>query len=148
MPFEHCKVCKKCCHVDPGYPSLEVPLLAAEQKRWKQLVIDTSCRFLGASGCDLGSAKPFACEQYPLSYDPDQNRYYFDADCPLFERYQDELRVDGSQAQEHFERIRNRIDALRQRRSTFLARNFALDTDYFELVPLEVPQKLIGPTKT
>jgi Fe-S-cluster containining protein len=75
VPFEHCKVCRKCCHIDEGYPALEIPLLAPEKKQWTRLVIESQCTFLGQEGCSLGDNKPFACEQYPLSFDPKQERY-------------------------------------------------------------------------
>ena len=32
MPFEYCAECQRCCHVDTGYPSLEITLTAAEIK--------------------------------------------------------------------------------------------------------------------
>ncbi|MFZ9465733.1 MAG: YkgJ family cysteine cluster protein [Burkholderiaceae bacterium] len=142
MPFEHCKVCRKCCHIDEGYPALEIPLLAPEKKQWTRLVIESQCTFLGHEGCSLGDNKPFACEQYPLSFDPKQERYYFDAECPLYEQYQRDLAIDGSDAQIHFLRVRERISNLKKQNNRFLQRNFKLDQAYFDLLDLHVPCKL------
>ncbi|MFM7385310.1 MAG: YkgJ family cysteine cluster protein [Betaproteobacteria bacterium] len=142
MPFEHCKVCRKCCHIDEGYPALEIPLLASEKRRWTRLVIESQCTFLGQEGCSLGDNKPFACAQYPLSFDPKQDRYYFDADCPLYEQYQRDLAIDGSDAQNHFLRVKERISNLKKQNSRFLQRNFKLDQAYFDLLDLHVPSKL------
>jgi len=139
VPFDHCKVCRKCCHVNPGYPALEIPLLPPGKKRWHRLVIESQCQFLAHAGCKLGQEKPFACEQYPLSFDPVEDRYYFDADCPLYEQYQHDLRVDGSEAQRHFLRVDKRLQQLKKKNPDFLKHNFELDADYFELLELEVP---------
>jgi Fe-S-cluster containining protein len=65
-------------------------------------VIESQCTFLGQEGCSLGDNKPFACEQYPLSFDPKQDRYYFDAECPLYEQYQHDLAIDQKAKQSIF----------------------------------------------
>ena len=142
MPFDHCKVCRKCCHVDEGYPALEIPLLPAEKRRWRELVIESQCQFLSLDGCKLGHDKPFACEQYPLSFDPVEDRYYFDADCPIYQQYQHELSIEGSEAQQHFRRINKRLKRLKEKNPEFLKRNFDLDADYFELLELAVPKEV------
>ena len=141
MPFDHCKQCKKCCHLEPGYPALEIPLLPAEALQWNQLVIEDRCRFLKSQGCSLGATKPLACEQYPLVYDPGSDRYFFDADCPLYETYQKELSISGSEAEQHFKRIDQRLQSIKREKPEFLQHNFELDVDYFELLPLATPQK-------
>lgn len=145
MLFDRCKQCRKCCHIEAGFPPLQVPLLRSEKKRWHRLVIEDECRFLGTRGCSLGDAKPFACEQYPLSYDPYEARYFFDADCPLYEQYQAELAIPGSEAELHFQAVHQRIQTIMKDQPEFLQRNFDLDADYFELLPLAVPEQAIGP---
>lgn len=142
MPFDFCKHCQKCCHVDEGFPTLEIPLLAAEKKCWQKLEISTACRFLGEGGCTLGVAKPFACQQYPVSFDPKLRRFFFDADCHLYDQYQEDLLVDNSEAHRHLDGVIRTINALAQEEPKFLETNFALDADYFELLPLKTPQRL------
>ena len=145
MPFDHCKECKKCCHVDAGFPPLEIPLLPVEKKQWKRIEIKTSCRFLADRGCELGSSKPFACFQYPLSFDPNAQRFLFDADCPLYERYQAQLKQPGSEARAHLTQVVQHITGLGRQGARFVKRNYELDVDYFELLPLEVPAELMQP---
>lgn len=147
MPFDFCKQCKKCCHVEQGYPPLEIPLLPPEKGQWKRIQIKKDCRYLGESGCELNDQKPYACYQYPLSFDPAIKRFYFDADCPLHERYQSQLKVQGSEARHHFSNVVRKIAELQVDQAAFLKRNFALDDEYFELLDLEVPPELLKPLK-
>jgi Fe-S-cluster containining protein len=142
MLFDLCKHCQKCCHVDEGFPPLEIPLVAAEKTCWQKLEISTACRFLGESGCTLGAAKPFACQQYPVSFDPKRRRFFFDADCPLYQQYQKDLLVESSEAHQHFDGLVRAIHVLTQEDPEFLEKNFELDAADFDLLALKTPQRL------
>lgn len=143
MLFDHCQECRKCCHVEPGYPPLEIPLRQAERKQLGRIQVKTTCRFLGNGGCDLGQDKPYACYQYPLSFDPHTLRFYFDADCPLYDRYQQQLRHKGSEALAHLNKVVETIAQMMGTDRRFLQRNHELDADYFELLPLSVPDEVL-----
>ena len=140
MLFDHCKECRKCCHVEPGYPPLEIPLRPAERKQLGRVQVKTHCRFLGDGGCSLGQEKPYACYQYPLSFDPHTLSFYFDADCLLYDRYQQQLRQKGSEALAHLSKVAETIAQMMGTDRRFLQRNHQLDVDYFELLPLEIPE--------
>jgi hypothetical protein len=43
----------------------------------------------------MGDDKPFGCKLYPLSYNPKNKSFYFDADCPLMDPYIDSLQDAG-----------------------------------------------------
>lgn len=143
--FEYCAVCRKCCHVEEGYPPLRIPLLPAERISIRSLEIKKNCRFLSNTGCVKGAEKPFACSQYPLSFDPETNRFFFDSDCPLFEVYRSQLSTPDSPARSHFLLVLSRLQELKKTNPGYLKRNFALDADYFDLLPLPIPDDLLGP---
>ena len=54
MLFDHCATCQRCCHVDPGFPPLEVTLTREEKKGLGSVCIENSCEHLGDAGCTLG----------------------------------------------------------------------------------------------
>jgi len=141
--FDYCAVCRKCCHVEEGYPPLRIPLLPAERISIKSLEIKKNCRFLSNTGCVKGAEKPFACSQYPLSYDPDTRHFFFDSDCPLFEVYRSQLDTPGSAARSHFLSVLSRLKTLEKTNFGYLKQNFSLDADYFDLLPLPIPDDLL-----
>jgi Fe-S-cluster containining protein len=73
--------------VEAGYPPLEITLTAKERKKLGSVCIETRCDHLGPAGCNMGDHKPFGCNLYPLSYNPNNKSFYFDTDCPLMDDY-------------------------------------------------------------
>lgn len=135
--FDHCAVCRSCCHIEAGYPPLEVVLPQAEQKRFGRICIEDQCEHLGPKGCKLGDAKPIGCQLYPLTFDPQSSSFFFDSECPLLPEYQRQLADPSSEASTHLKRMRQAIDTLSVSDPTFLQLNFDADSDYFDIVPLD-----------
>ena len=136
MLFDHCAECQSCCRIDEGFPPLEITLSKAENKRLGRLCIETSCDFLGSSGCTLGDDKPLGCQLYPLSYDLKSDQFFFDAACPLMPLYSQQLEDPGSEATRHLSRMSQAVRQLAKDESSFLRRNFKVDSNYFDLQPL------------
>ena len=143
MPFERCAECRLCCHVEAGYPPLEVTLTATEKVRFGSLCIEDNCENLSATGCNLGDDKPFSCKLYPLSYNPLGKSFYFDKDCPLMPEYIDQLSNPKSVASLHLIEVRDVIKALEEEDPDFLKTNHDIDVDYFNLekLPLTICNK-------
>jgi Fe-S-cluster containining protein len=139
MPFEYCAECQRCCHIDAGYPSLEITLTAAEIKTHHSICIERRCAHLGANGCRLGNQKPFSCQMYPLVYEPHTKRFFYDSECPVMPRYLEQLRIPRSAARRHWRQIQTTIKALRVEDFDFLERNYAIDADYFAIQPVPLP---------
>ncbi len=133
MPFDHCAECRRCCYVEQGYPPLEISLTRSEKKRLGGICIETDCPSLGPTGCTLGDDKPFSCKLYPLAYDPAARQYYYDVDCPLMPEYIRQLKKEHSEASLHLAACRQEIARLEQADGKYLAGNFAIDSDYFDL---------------
>jgi Fe-S-cluster containining protein len=136
MLFERCAQCQRCCHVDPGYPALEVSLTQAETQQHGRICIETSCTHLGPEGCQLGDGKPLSCKLYPLSFEPESRTFHFDVDCPLKTLYFAQLSDPSSQASQHLVQMADAIRQLEHTDSPFLQDNFAIDSAYFELEAL------------
>lgn len=137
MLFDHCAVCRSCCHIEAGYPPLEVVLPQTEQKRFGRICIEGQCEHLGPKGCNLGESKPIGCQLYPLTYDPNSKNFFFDSECPLLPQYQAQLADPGSDASQHLHRMQQAIHTLSKSDPDFLQTNFEADSDYFDLVPLK-----------
>ena len=133
MLFDYCAECRLCCHVEDGYPPLEVSLTRKEKAQHERICIETNCRHLAATGCTLGEDKPFSCKLYPLAYNPSERRFYYDTECPLMPEYLRQLNDDQSDATQHLKQMRSEINALEKSDAKFLTANFAVDQDYFEL---------------
>ncbi len=144
--FEHCAVCRSCCHIEPGYPPLEVVLLESEKQTLGSVCMVTQCEHLGPQGCTLGAQKPLGCELYPLTYDPHAEVFHFDQACPLMPEYQRQLSDPLSEASAHLARMTARLQAVQATEPGFLHTNFAADSDYFELKPLVPPPRKRKPT--
>ena len=138
MLFEHCAVCRSCCHIEPGFPPLEVVLRKSEKKTWGSICIDGQCAHLGESGCRLGDDKPLGCQLYPLSFEPNSRSFFYDSECPLMPEYQRQLSDPQSDASAHLRRMKKKLFALEKTDPGFLNSNFQTDLDYFDLKPLEI----------
>lgn len=136
MLFDHCAVCRQCCTIEEGYPPLEITLTAREEKRYGSLCVETNCTNLGPQGCTLGDEKPFSCSLYPLSYDPESDRFSFDRDCPLKETYFAQLDDTESDASRHLSEMSGQIEKLKKTDPKFLFTNRSVDVDYFDLQEL------------
>ena len=136
MLFDHCSVCKQCCHIEPGYPALEVTLTQSETSRLGSVCIDRRCQHLAPTGCELGADKPFGCTLYPLSYNPVARNFHYDTECPLMPEYIRQLGDPSSEARAHLKSVTATIRRLEKTDPAFLATNFEIDTDYFELKKL------------
>lgn len=136
MLFEHCASCRSCCHVDAGFPPLEVTLTRQEKTTHGKLCIEDECRHLGQTGCSLGEAKPLSCQLYPLAFNPGTRAFYFDADCPLMPEYQRQLHDPRSAASVHLAQMSAALNQLAKTEPAYLRKNFQIDTDYFDLLPL------------
>ena len=143
--FDYCAKCQSCCHVEDGYGNLEITLTQKESKRFQKLCIEDQCEHLGTKGCTLGDQKPLSCKLYPLSFDPDTQKYFFDADCPLLPEYKRQLKDPNSDASHHM----NEMNAILFDRSVvdepFLRRNRKIDVSFFDLVPISKPRHLKNP---
>ncbi len=133
MPFDHCAECRRCCYVEQGYPPLEISLTRQEKKKHGGICIETECPNLGPSGCTLGEDKPFSCKLYPLAYDPEARQIYYDIECPLMPEYIRQLKKQNSEAAQHLAACKQEIARLEKSDGRFLAGNFAIDSDYFDL---------------
>jgi Fe-S-cluster containining protein len=131
--FDRCAECRRCCHIDPGEPPLEITLTAEESGQFGHVCLERECRFLGATGCVLGDAKPFSCQLYPLAYKPRNRGFYYDVECPLMNDYVAQLADPQSEASAHLGRMSERIRELEKSDAEFLDRNFAVDKRYFRL---------------
>ena len=136
MLFDHCAECRRCCHVDDGYPSLEITLTKNEKQKYQHICIEKNCVYLGAAGCTLADDKPFSCKLYPLVYDPEEREFFFDVECPLMPEYTQQLHDKNSEASLHLAALGAEIRMLEKSDPKFLEFNFEVDTDYFELQPL------------
>jgi len=137
MLFDHCAQCQRCCHVDPGFPALEITLTKQEKKGLRSVCIEGNCEYLGDAGCTLGEAKPLSCKLYPLAYNPKSKNYYFDTDCPLMPAYQAQLADPASEASTHLNHMEQAIQALSKTDPSFLRANYKVDSYYFDLEPLQ-----------
>jgi len=142
MLFDHCAQCRRCCHVDAGFPPLEVTLTAKERGSLGSVCIQTQCEHLGDTGCTLGHAKPLSCKLYPLAFDPKTEVFYYDSDCPLMPQYQFELQQPGSDASTHFAAMSTELQSLKKSDRKFLNANYKVDSDYFDLRPLQTKTML------
>jgi Fe-S-cluster containining protein len=140
MPFDHCAECRRCCYVEQGYPPLEISLTRNENKKLGGICIETQCPNLGPTGCTLGDQKPFSCTLYPLVYDPEARNFYFDTECPLMPEYIRQLKSQDSEAARHLATCKKEIARLEKSDRRFLASNFAIDADYFDLKKLPIPR--------
>lgn len=138
MLFDHCAQCQRCCHVDEGYPPLEVSLTQIETKQHGRICIENTCTHLGPAGCELGEDKPLSCKLYPLSFEPESRTFHFDVECPLKVRYFEQLKDPASQASEHLFEMVTAVRQLEKLDTEFLKNNYAIDADYFELEPLPI----------
>ena len=136
MLFDHCAVCRQCCTIEEGYPPLEITLTETEEKRFGSLCVETNCTNLGSDGCKLGPEKPLSCSLYPLSYDPESDRFGFDRDCPLMETYFEQLGDPNSDASKHLSEMTGQIEKLKKTDLKFLFTNRSVDVDYFDLQQL------------
>ena len=137
MLFDHCAQCRRCCHVDAGFPPLEITLTAKERGSLGSVCIQSQCQHLGGSGCTLGDTKPLSCKLYPLAFDPTTEVFYYDSDCPLMPQYQLELQQPNSDASAHFAAMNAELQALKKSDRKFLKANYQVDSDYFDLLPLQ-----------
>ena len=142
MLFDHCAKCRRCCHVEEGFPPLEVTLTAKERGSLGSVCIQTQCEHLGDTGCTLGHAKPLSCKLYPLAFDPKTEVFYFDSDCPVMPQYQLALHHPGSDASSHFAAMNAELHALKKSDRKFLNANYQVDSDYFDLHPLQTKTML------
>ena len=133
MLFDHCGQCQRCCHIEEDYPPLEISLTKEEARVYGSICIERSCTHLGARGCDLGEAKPVSCKLYPLSFEPGSRTFQFDVECPLKDRYFEQLSNPKSDASLHLLSMSKIIKDLEKTDSVFLQKNHAIDVGYFEL---------------
>jgi len=146
MLFDHCAQCQRCCHVDPGFPPLEVTLTQQEKKGLGSVCIENHCEHLGGAGCTLGESKPFSCKLYPLAFNPKSKAFFFDTDCPLMPTYQSQLHDPASEASSHLRQMTDTVQALAASDPQFLRANYGIDSYYFDLAPL-VPLTTAGTAK-
>jgi Fe-S-cluster containining protein len=138
MLFDHCAVCQQCCNVEAGYPPLEITLTRNEQQKLGSVCIEQQCTHLGPQGCTMGDDKPFGCKLYPLSYNPKNKSFYFDADCPLMDPYMADLQDANSDASLHFNSAQQVILQLEKKDPAFLKNNHAVDKMYFDLKKIPI----------
>ena len=136
MLFDHCATCQRCCHVDPGFPPLEVTLTREEKKGLGSVCIENSCEHLGDAGCTLGDAKPLSCKLYPLAFNPKTKAFFFDIDCPLMPMYESQLQDPASEASNHLRQMSEAVKELSKSDPQFLTSNYRVDSYYFDLAPL------------
>ena len=133
MLFDYCSTCKRCCHIDPGYPPLEITLTVNEKKEYKSICIENECSHLTDAGCNLGEKKPFSCQMYPLVYEPNKKKFFYDVECPLMPEYINQLKLPNSEANNHLNFIKKRIKHIQQEDFNFLERTYAVDIEYFDI---------------
>lgn len=90
----------------------------------------------------MGDQKPLSCKLYPLSFDPEDNAYYFDAACPLLPEYKRQLNDPFSDATKHMHEMNRLLLDSSVADKSFLKRNREIDLDFFELVPVQQPLHL------
>jgi len=73
---------------------------------------------------------------YPLVYEPIGQSFFYDTECPVMPRYIEQLQSNRSEASRHLRHVKKTIKALSQVDLDFLARNYAVDQDYFAIEPL------------
>ena len=73
---------------------------------------------------------------YPLVYEPIGQSFFYDTECPVMPRYIEQLQSNRSEASRHLRHIKKTIKSLSQVDLDFLARNYAVDQDYFAIEPL------------
>jgi hypothetical protein len=78
----------------------------------------------------------FGCTLYPLSYNPSEKSFFFDADCPLMDEYFAQLKKPGSEAHTHLSQAQVQITELHKKSSGYLKRNFQVDVEFFDLRPI------------
>lgn len=147
MLFDQCAECQRCCRVDPGFPSLEISLTHQESQRLGSVCIDETCQHLGQQGCTMGNDKPFSCRLYPLSYNPKNKSFWYDVECPLMPNYIDQLSDASSEARAHLAYVTQEIKQLSKIDADFLATNYDIDVDYFELKKLPRPWSTVPRVK-
>ena len=138
MLFDHCAECQRCCHIDPGFPTLEVTLTKQEKQSHGQICIQTRCEHLASDGCALSDKKPFSCKLYPLSFNPKTGGFLFDVDCPLMPEYQRQLQHEDSDASAHFALMAAELKRLVRVDPSFVRKNFKVDEYYFDLQALKL----------
>jgi Fe-S-cluster containining protein len=121
---------------------LEISLTQEEAKSLGSVCIERSCQHLGQHGCELDSKKPFSCQLYPLSYNPKKETFWYDTECPIMPAYVAELKDPNSDASHHLNQMQITIKKLTQTDAEFLATNFEIDVDYFELKKLPVKKSV------
>jgi Fe-S-cluster containining protein len=136
MLFEFCAECRSCCHIDTGFPPLEVSLTKRETKVYQSICIETQCPHLSVTGCSLSDDKPFSCSLYPLAYNPGEQKFYYDSECPLMPEYLEQLNDRNSDASVHFRKMQKEVKRLEKTDPKFLQNNFAVDLSYFDLLEL------------
>ena len=147
MLFDQCAECQRCCRVDPGFDSLEISLTRTESQRLGRVCIDETCQFLGPQGCTAGSDKPFSCSLYPLSCNPHTQNFWYDVECPLMPQYIAQLKDADSEASSHLSFVTQKIKTLTTSDPDFLAANYEIDLDYFELKKLPSPKLNVARVK-
>lgn len=138
MLFDHCAVCQQCCNIEAGYPPLEITLTHNEEQKLGSVCIEQQCEHLGPRGCTMGDDKPFGCKLYPLSYNPKNKSFYFDADCPLMTPYIAALKDESSEASLHLKDAQQVILRLEKTDPDFLKNNHAVDIAYFDLKKIPI----------
>lgn len=117
-------------------------MTAKERSSLGSVCIQSQCEHLGDAGCTLGNTKPLSCKLYPLAFDPKTEVFYYDSDCPLMPQYQLELQQPDSDASAHFAAMNAELQALKKSDRTFLNANYRVDSDYFDLLPLQTKSML------
>ena len=148
MLFDHCAECQQCCNVEAGYPPLEITLTRNEQRQLGSVCIEQQCTHLGPTGCTMGDDKPFGCKLYPLSYNPKNKSFYFDAECPLMDPYITSLQDETSEASLHLKGAQQVILRLEKTDPDFLRNNHLVDQAYFDLKKIPIARSTKKKTTT
>ncbi len=111
-------------------------MTAVEQLSMQPICIESRCPHLNDAGCSLGKSKPFGCDLYPLAYDPSERQFHFDRECPLLDTYVEQLSDAKTEASQHLARMKKAVTRLERVDRNYLQQNFAVDRDYFDLIPL------------
>jgi hypothetical protein len=105
-------------------------------------VYDNCPHFKATKAVPLARTKPFSCYLYPLVYNPGKKTYHYDTDCPVMPTYIKQLKVSGSDAQQHLTEIQKSIEQLELQDPEFLSNNFEIDRNYFEIKKLPHQNKI------
>jgi hypothetical protein len=70
---------------------------------------------------------------YPLVYEPNKKKFFYDAECPLMPEYINQLKLPNSEANNHLNFIKKRINHIQQEDFNFLERTYAVDIEYFDI---------------